>query len=123
MGEQNLGSSQPWSLRAATDEIRAIARHPELGLAYKIHAREQLLERGIITSDVLYVLKFGFVLTEPEPATRPGFFKYAMENKTPNSNGRDIRAIIVPDKKNRLIKIVTVMWVDELATRAGSIIR
>lgn len=114
---------QPWGPRIATDEIRAIARHTELSLAYKLHAREQLLERGIITSDVLFVLKFGFVLTDPDPATRPGYFKYAMENKTPNSNGRDIRTIIIPDKKTKQIKIVTVMWVDELAIRAGSIIR
>ena len=91
-------------------------------MAYKLHAREQLLVRGIISSDVLYVLKFGFVLIDPEPATRAGYFKYAMENRTPNSNSRDIRLIIVPDKKMKLIKLVTVMWVDELAKRAGSII-
>jgi hypothetical protein len=107
----------------ATDEIRAIARSPRLGLAYKLHAQDQLLERGITSSDVLFVLKYGFVLVEPEPATRAGFYRYAIENKTPNSDSRDIRLIVIPDKKATLVKLVTVMWVDELATRAGSIIR
>lgn len=118
-----MSDAQPWSPRAATDNIRAIARSSNLDLAYKLHAIEQLRERSIIASDVLFVLKYGFVLVDPEPATRPGFFKYAIENKTPNSDSRDIRLIIVPDKIRSLIKLVTVMWVDELATRAGSIIK
>lgn len=82
-----------------------------------------MLERGIIVSDVLFVLKFGFVLADPEPATRPGFFRYAIENKTPNSDSRDIRLIVIPDQSRTMIKLVTVMWVDELANRAGSILR
>jgi hypothetical protein len=80
-------------------------------------------DRSIIVSDVLFVLKFGFVLTAPEAATKPGFFRYGMENKTPNSDSRDIRLIIIPDEKKSMIKLVTVMWVDELSSRAGSIIR
>lgn len=118
-----MQENQPWKPRIATDEIRAIARSPRLALAYKLHAQDQLLERNITSSDVLFVLKFGFVLLEPESATRPGFYRYAIENKTPNSDSRDIRLIVIPDKKAVLVKIVTVMWVDELATRAGSIIR
>jgi hypothetical protein len=80
-------------------------------------------ERRIIASDVLFVLKFGFVMGEAIPATREGFFRYAIESKTPNSDRRDIRLIVIPDKKRNIIKLVTVMWVDETATRAGSIIR
>lgn len=115
-------SDQPWSPARATDRIRAMARKRELSLAYKLHARERLSERDIISSDVLYVLKHGFVLIDPESATRPGFYKYAIESKTPNSNSRDIRLVVIPDEKRCLIKLVSIMWVDEPATRAGTII-
>lgn len=118
-----MGDGQPWTPRVATEHLREMARRDDVGLAYKLHAREQMRERGIIVSDVMFVLKFGFVLTEPEPATRAGLYRYAVENKTPNSDSRDIRLIVIPDKKRCVIKLVTVMWVDELATRAGSIIR
>ena len=107
----------------ATDHIRSMARSPDLSIAYRLHARERLLHRGIITSDVLFVLKYGFVHTEPEPSTRDGFYRYAIDNKTPNSDSRDIRLIIVPDPMKMMIKIVTVMWVDEASTKAGSILR
>ncbi len=118
-----MEDGQPWSPRIATESLRAIARSPNAGLAYKMHAREQMLDRNIIISDVLYVLKFGFVLEDPVPATREGFYRYAIENKTPNSDRRDIRLIVIPDKRQYLIKVVTVMWVDETATRAGTIVR
>lgn len=114
---------QPWKPGEATTTIREMARSEKLNLAYKIHAKEQLELRGIITSDVLFVLKHGFVLTDAEPSTRDGFFRYSMENKTPNSASRDIRVVLVPDPARLTIKIVTVMWVDESAARAGTIIR
>lgn len=82
-----------------------------------------MAERNIVISDVLFVLKWGFVLAEPEPSTRQGLYRYAIDSKTPNSDSRDMRLILVPDPERTLIKIITVMWVDELATRAGSIIR
>jgi hypothetical protein len=113
---------EPWSPRVATEELGSIAQRADLTLAYKLHAREQMSERAIIASDVLFVLKHAFVLTEAVPATRAEFFRYAIENKSPNSNGRDIRRIVIPDKKRCIIKLVTVMWVDETAKRAGSII-
>jgi hypothetical protein len=117
-----VSDDQPWSPAKATDRIRAMARQKRLSLSYKLHAGERLGERGIIASDLLYVLKFGFVLTEAAPATRAGFYRYAIENKTPNSHSRDIRLIVIPDEKRCLIKIVTVMWADELAIRAGTIV-
>lgn len=73
-------------------------------------------------SDVLYVLKNGFVLLEPVPSTRVGYNKYGMESKCPNGGNRAVRVIVIPDKKTCFLKIVTVMWVDETDTRSGSII-
>ncbi len=111
-----------WDKDHATDEIRNIARSPQLTLSYALHARERLAERDLIVSDVLYVLRNGFVRQEPMPSTQPGFNKYCMECRTPNSNGRDVRVVTVPDKTRCWLKIVSVMWVDEASTRAGTII-
>jgi hypothetical protein len=90
-------------------------------IAYKRHARDRIAERGLIVGDVLYVLKQGFVLLDPEPSTRPGYNKYAMESKCPNGGNRAIRVIVIPDKKTCFLKIVSVMWVDETETRSGTI--
>ena len=114
--------SGPWSPRDATDRIRAIAQCNDLNLSYKLHAQERLKQRGLIVSDVLYLLKNGFVHAEATPATRPGYNRYVVESKTPNSGGRTVGVVVIPDQKGKLLKIVTVMWMDEAETRAGSII-
>lgn len=117
-----MATDQPWDAGSATIEIRSIARNPKLNLTYKLHARERLSERGLILSDVLHALKFGNVYQTPIPATRPGHFRYRVECKTPNSGSRSIGVVVIPAKTGCLIKIVTVMWVDEFERVAGSII-
>lgn len=117
-----MASDSDWSAREATDEIRAIARQDRLKITYKLHAMERLAERDLIVSDVLYVLKNGFVHLDPEPSTREGFKKYCMECRTPNSGGRSVRVVVIPDKKQCWVKIISVMWVDEKAMRAGTLI-
>lgn len=111
-----------WTPTDATDEIRAIAKSKQLNISYKIHARDRLAERNLIMSDVLYVLKNGFVYEEPIPSTRAGYNKYAMESRSPNGGRRSVRVIVIPDKKGCHLKIITVMWVDETETKAGTII-
>lgn len=111
-----------WTPTTATDEIRAIANSKKLTVSYKAHAIERLAERNLIMSDVLYVLKNGFVYQEPVPSTRAGFNKYSMESRSPNGGPRSVRVIVIPDKKTCHLKIITVMWVDETETRAGTII-
>lgn len=69
--------------------------------------------RDLIVGDVLYILKNGFVYEDPEPATQPKLFKYKIETRTPNSNNRSVRIVIIPDCNTCWIKIVTVMWADE----------
>ncbi|WP_371929483.1 DUF4258 domain-containing protein [Phyllobacterium sp. 21LDTY02-6] len=108
-----LTSTQPWNPGQATTEIRAIARSNKLDLSYKLHARERLAERNLIASDVLYALKNGFVFQAPIPATRPGHYRYRMECRTPNSGSRSIGVVVIPSKAGCLIKIVSVMWIDE----------
>ena len=71
-------------------------------------------DRDILMGDVLYVLKNGFVLDEPRRATRPGFFKYLVESTTPNSEGRTVGIVVIPDDVACALKIITVMWRHEL---------
>jgi hypothetical protein len=71
-----------------------------------------MADRDLIVGDLMHLLKTGFVYEEPEPATRNGFFKYLIEGATPNSEGRTVRACVIPDG-HREIKVVTVMWRDE----------
>lgn len=116
---------EPWKPADATDRIREMARSPAFSIAYKIHATKREEERGLYASDVLHILKTGFVYDPPLPATRAGYFRYVIQGPTPNTGGRQAGLVVIPDYKNCTIKIceiVTVMWVDERSTRAGTIL-
>lgn len=80
-------------------------------LTYQEHARDRLLERGLIQGDVLHVLKNGMIFADPEESTRPNFFKYRIEGRSPNSGGRTVRVVVIPNPKTLDLKVITVMWV------------
>lgn len=104
---------QPWNPADATDEIRTLGRNAKLTLSWTDHIRARLVERDLIMGDVLYILKNGFVYDEPEEATQPGLYKYRMETRTPNSNNRSVRLVVIPDPTTCWAKLVTLMWADE----------
>ncbi|MBR0847101.1 DUF4258 domain-containing protein [Bradyrhizobium diazoefficiens] len=104
---------QPWKPADATDEIRRLARCDDLKLTYRQHARDQMTDRDLFMSDVMYVLKNGFVYQDGKISTRPGFYKYRSECFTPNSNGREVGVVVCPDSQQCWMKIITVMWIDE----------
>lgn len=108
-----MPKSAPWTPPIATREINAIAGNRMCSLAITQHAKERMDERSLIMSDVLYVLKNGFVYDDPEPSTLEDFNKYALEGKSPNSGSRYLRVIAIPDKKSCQIKVITIMWRDE----------
>ncbi|MGI9311681.1 MAG: DUF4258 domain-containing protein [bacterium] len=81
-------------------------------MAYKRHAEERIEERGIIISDVLHILKNGFVDDVPKESSRKGFYIYKICGKTPNSGSRTICLVVIPDLKRSAIKIITAMWKD-----------
>lgn len=117
-----LSKQEPWSPRDATVIIQQIANCPSFSLVYKRHATERMVERQLIQSDVLHVLKKGSVFSSPQKAEKTqGYFKYAIESTTPNSNGRTVRLIVIPNAAVKKIKIITVMWKDETSTRAGTL--
>ena len=104
---------QPWTPADATDNIRRLGKSARLHLIYTEHAKEQMFDRKLATGDLLFLLKHGFVYEHPVPATRPYFYKYQVESETPNSNGRAVRSVVIPDPMREHVKIVTIMWVTE----------
>lgn len=76
----------------------------------------------MIISDVLHVLKHGFVYEAATPAKRAGFFRHQIECPTPNSGSRSVGVVVIPDEENTELQIVTVMWIDEQARIAGTIL-
>ena len=112
---------QAWTPADATDAIRKIGCDPRLSLAYKVHATQRMAERGITISDILWLLKRGFVHQEATPATQKGRYKYVIEGPTPNSEGRTMAAVVIPVPPTQTIKVVTVFWVDETSTKSGTL--
>lgn len=111
-GNGMAGAPGEWSPADATKRINACARDRLLDLSLTEHAQQRLIERDLLTADLLHVLKTGFVYEKPEPSTQAGFFKYCIEGKSPNSGNRILRAIVIPDGRTEL-KVVTIMWRDE----------
>ena len=104
--------AQPWKPSDATDFVRRLAIDQNLTLDLTNHARDQMNNRDLIISDVLHVLKYGFILEDPDKATQPGCFKYRMEASTP-AGSRGVRVVAIPWVTPVEIKVVTVMWRDE----------
>ncbi|QYF86060.1 hypothetical protein KY493_09350 [Brevundimonas sp. PAMC22021] len=72
-----------------------------------------MVVRDLLMSDVLHVIKRGFVLDPPRPSSRDGLYKYLIEATTPNSEGRKVGVVVIPDGGCEM-KLITVMWRDEL---------
>ena len=109
---------QPWPPAVATKQINALAGRDECFMAWTGHARERLKERNLLAGDIFYILRRGSVYTQPEKSTRDDLFKYAIEATSPNSEGRAIRVVVIPDpdayRGAGCLKIITVMWLDEM---------
>ncbi len=101
-----------WSPADATDHIRAKANSDDLDLRWTLHVETRMEERNLVTGDLVYLLKNGFVYDNPEVATNPEYFKYTMVGETPNSGNRALKVIVIPGG-GACLKIVTVMWRDE----------
>ncbi|MBL6782784.1 MAG: DUF4258 domain-containing protein [Alphaproteobacteria bacterium] len=100
------------STAAATDGIRALVRDDEAVAHIRVHFKEQLNQRGLLISDALHVLKYGFVYDKPEQSTQPGFWKYKMQSTSPNSGKRKLEIVVIPDFNQCGYKLITIYWVD-----------
>ncbi|WP_417243627.1 DUF4258 domain-containing protein [Celeribacter sp.] len=81
---------------------------------------QRAAERSILTPDVRYLLKNGFVYEDAVPAKSRGYFRYVVQGTTPNSDSRQIAAVVIPNAATMSMKIVTLYWVDEETTKAGT---
>ncbi len=118
-GQGIPSSPEPLSPAAATEHIRRIAQADDFTLTLSDHAKDRMDERSITSLDIMYVLKSGFIYDEPEDATRLGYFKYKMLNRTPNSNGREVEIVVIPSMHGPKAKVATVMWGDEPTVRGN----
>ncbi len=106
--------SKCWSAMQAEKSIHAYAQQSaDLELAYTMHAKQRIEERNIIMSDILHILACGHIDDEPKESSRPGYCKYRICGKSPNSGNREICLIVIPDPAKAAIKIITVMWKDQ----------
>lgn len=101
----------------ATRFVNALARGDNFSINLSFHAKKRLQERNLISGDVLYLLKNGFVHSKGQKAdgkakNNNDIFKYIIEGSTPNSNGRFICAAIIP-APDESVTILTVYWKDE----------
>lgn len=87
-------------------------------MTWSDHAKERLMERGLLEGDIRHVLECGFVTKNGEPTKTEKLFKYTMEGSTPNSENRKIGVVVIPYKHGVTpgFRIVTVMWMDEPGT-------
>ncbi|TAJ73709.1 MAG: DUF4258 domain-containing protein [Phenylobacterium sp.] len=101
-----------WTPRDATDRIRTCANNAAFTPHWKRFALECLHERDLIVGDVLHALREGMVLDEPTPSDLAGYFRYTVESKVPNGEGRTLTVVVVPGHGCEL-KIIRVTWSDE----------
>lgn len=103
-------NGQPWLPSKATDRIRRMAADRQRDVSFTKHASERIAERSLIMSDVLWVLRTGFVHDPGKESTVNELYKYGIEGIPPNSLARAIKIIVVPDEVRNQVKIITVMW-------------
>lgn len=108
------GDSDCWSISEAETRLHAYTApgNDGLELALTRHSTERMEERGIIVADIMHVLATGRIDDEPTASTRPGYCKYTICGKSPNSGNREICVVVIPDPDRPAIKVITVMWKD-----------
>jgi hypothetical protein len=109
---------QPWMPARATERIRAIAADKGCTWHYKRHVKDRLTERDLLIGDINYLMKNGFVRDEAAPSTRQDLYKYVIASVTPNSGSRVVAVVVIPDWRSKQLKVITVMWQDEV-TQSG----
>ena len=69
-------------------------------------------EINISSSDVMHILKYGRLDGTRKEATPPGYYKYKMCSKTPESGNREICVVVICglSLKKPSLKILSVSW-------------
>jgi hypothetical protein len=108
---------EPWPPGEATHRLRNIATDPYFEVSFKLHAEDQMGDRGITLPDVICAMRNGFVYEKAEPARQPGLYRYTMRGASLSLDKRDIKVVVIPSMHKASLKIVTVMWADEAGVK------
>ncbi|MFZ2031909.1 MAG: hypothetical protein WAU68_16480 [Vitreimonas sp.] len=102
-----------WEPAEATARINECAGRDDLDLWPVLWVLAWLEQQPIIMGDLLHLLSTGYVYDEAVETSMAGlYFKYTVEGPTPNSNGRTLTAVVVPNG-GRKIKVCSVEWKDQ----------
>ena len=97
----------------ATLRINTWAQTGLLRLNFSQHAKERQFLREFVISDIVYLLKYGFVLDEPSMSEKSyGYYKYVIQGKVLSNLDRVAQGVVIPLAPARLL-VVTVMWKDK----------
>lgn len=103
----------PMSPGTAEAFFRYLVAARGLRLAYTLHARRRLRERGITADGVLRVLAEGRVMAKPRRCDGLGRSKYTLEGPVSEGGSRLLRMVVLGAPRSPMLRVVTVMWVDE----------
>jgi hypothetical protein len=98
---------------AAQGWFRHIAGTKALRLAYTLHARRRLTERGIGVEGIVRLLREGRVPRKPSRVDGLGRSKYTIEGPVSEDSPRVMRIVVIAAPRSPMVRVVTVMWVDE----------
>lgn len=100
-----------WSPSDATDRINACAGRDDLDLWVTLEIKAWMEAHEVIMGDLFHLLSTGYVYEDPTESSISGYFKYKVEGPAPNTNGRTMAALIIPNG-GRNLKICTLTWKD-----------
>ena len=84
----------------------------DFDLVWTDHAKERMKQRGIIMSDVRYLLKNDFRLEKTERVMGKNLYKYKVCGFGHRSLYRSICLVIIPSLDKPKVQVITVMWED-----------
>lgn len=93
--------------------FRRLAERGALRLAFTLHARERLRERGVAIDGVHRLIAAGTVPVKPRRVDGLGRSKYAIEGEIGEENPRRLRIVVLAAPRSPDVRVVTAMWVEE----------
>jgi hypothetical protein len=110
-----LPREAPMSPGVAEAWFRRLAERGALRLAFTLHARERLTERGVAIDGIHRLIRTGTVPAKPKRVDGLGRSKYAIEGEVAEDDPRRLRIVVIAAPRSPDVRVVTAMWVEERA--------
>lgn len=94
---------------------------PRTEVRFSRHALENMEKRDIYTPEVIDAGRNGRITKPPEILDSEYKIKYHLASYTRHSENREVGVVLEADFKARIITIISVMWIDDKKSRAGTI--